>query len=470
MASTTKQMNITAGNAQATVNATVNDSMPAIPCPDPAGYRYVGARYVPLFADPLQWSSANTYEPLTIVVNEGNSYTSRTYVPVGIDISNTDYWALTGNYNAQVEQYRQEVQAFDDRISEAQENATAALNPRSLTNGRNIVVLGDSFCDPSYFANVWPVILENDYGYTVHNYAVRGAGFVTKSGIGSSTIVTQAIDASSDDEYDHNLIQDVIIYAGYNDFINNSVDVDTAIANAETAVSTVRTSFPNATIKLFTITMGQYSGITLDKWQNIIAFQRGIQNIPGIFCKDATCWLARIPRQENVCESDKEFIHPNANGHILLAKWINQGYADPYSFTLNVDDIYGDSLSSNNATINSFNANSNAKLYGDIDENGIGQIIFDSIGSCNASFESNSTVSITLGWKDSASAYFVPMNANAPNLAAANTNTAQMASAFNGTTGLITYVSPQTMAAQNIYWPKIYMNVNMRNHALSQLR
>ena len=88
MTSTTKQMNIKAGNAEATVNAVVNDSMPAIPCPDPAGYRYVGARYVPLFADPLQWNSANTYEPLTIVVNEGNSYTSKTYVPAGIDISN----------------------------------------------------------------------------------------------------------------------------------------------------------------------------------------------------------------------------------------------------------------------------------------------------------------------------------------------------------------------------------------------
>jgi hypothetical protein len=31
-------------------------------------------------------------------------------VPIGIDITNTDYWALTGNYNAQVEAYRQEAQ------------------------------------------------------------------------------------------------------------------------------------------------------------------------------------------------------------------------------------------------------------------------------------------------------------------------------------------------------------------------
>lgn len=79
---------------------------------------YVGARYVPLFADPLQWSNTRTYEPLTIVVNQGNSYTSRQFVPTGIDISNEDFWALTGNYNAQVEQYRQEVAGLKSDLNE----------------------------------------------------------------------------------------------------------------------------------------------------------------------------------------------------------------------------------------------------------------------------------------------------------------------------------------------------------------
>ena len=78
---------------------------------------YIGARYVPLFADPIDWDSTKTYEPLTVVYNQGNSYTSRQYVPAGIDISNDTYWARTGNYNAQIEQYRREVQAFDGRIT-----------------------------------------------------------------------------------------------------------------------------------------------------------------------------------------------------------------------------------------------------------------------------------------------------------------------------------------------------------------
>ena len=63
---------------------------------------------MPLFADPIEWDKTNTYEPLTIVYYQGNSYTSRQSVPAGVDITDTTYWALTGNYNAQIEQYRKE--------------------------------------------------------------------------------------------------------------------------------------------------------------------------------------------------------------------------------------------------------------------------------------------------------------------------------------------------------------------------
>lgn len=71
--------------------------------------KYVGARYVPLFADPAEWNNTKTYEPLTIVLYQGNSYTSKTFVPVGVDINNETYWVETGNFNAQLEAYRQQV-------------------------------------------------------------------------------------------------------------------------------------------------------------------------------------------------------------------------------------------------------------------------------------------------------------------------------------------------------------------------
>lgn len=90
--------------------------------------QYIGARYVPLFAEPAQWDKTKQYEPLTIVLDHGNSYTSRQFVPVGIELTNEAFWALTGNYNAQVEQYRQEVTTYDARIKTAQTTADGAAS------------------------------------------------------------------------------------------------------------------------------------------------------------------------------------------------------------------------------------------------------------------------------------------------------------------------------------------------------
>ena len=153
---------------------------------------YVGARYVPLFADPIEWNDKRTYEPLTIVEHEGNSYTSRQFVPLGIDISNEDFWALTGNYNAQVEQYRQEVEqyrqevlAFDGRITKLEQQDT------------EIAVIGDSFSVYSYSNGavvpngneLWNKV-EASTGYAIRNFAKGGAGWIDHDGT-SNTFQSQ---------------------------------------------------------------------------------------------------------------------------------------------------------------------------------------------------------------------------------------------------------------------------------------
>lgn len=83
---------------------------------------YIGARYVPIFDG--NWDNTKAYEPLMIVQYQGNSYTSKTYVPVGADINDEKYWALTGNYNAQVEQYRQEVLQYENKVDSFDQRIT----------------------------------------------------------------------------------------------------------------------------------------------------------------------------------------------------------------------------------------------------------------------------------------------------------------------------------------------------------
>lgn len=66
--------------------------------------QYIGARYVPKFAEPIDWNSGMEYEALTIVRYNLGFYTSRKNVPAGTLPTDTSYWVLTGNYNEQIQE------------------------------------------------------------------------------------------------------------------------------------------------------------------------------------------------------------------------------------------------------------------------------------------------------------------------------------------------------------------------------
>ena len=53
------------------------------------------------YADPIQWDITKQYEANTIVADpEGNAYISSKPVPVGVALSNTEYWSQIGNFDA----------------------------------------------------------------------------------------------------------------------------------------------------------------------------------------------------------------------------------------------------------------------------------------------------------------------------------------------------------------------------------
>nr|DAQ25453.1 MAG TPA: chromosome segregation ATPase [Caudoviricetes sp.] len=94
---------------------------PPKPCPPPVirpgTSQYIGARYVPMFADPVVWDNERAYEPLTIVVHNGDCYTSKCFVPVGADISNGLYWVKSQDYNYQFDQLKQVVADLSKQVT-----------------------------------------------------------------------------------------------------------------------------------------------------------------------------------------------------------------------------------------------------------------------------------------------------------------------------------------------------------------
>lgn len=180
---------------------------------------YIGARYVPVFANPLEWSDTREYEPLTIVTYQGNSYTSMQYVPTGIEIANTSFWALTGNYNAQIEAYRQEVQAFDGRITQNTEDI-------KQLKARSFGFIGDSFSDPTAGYDWVGTLLPKFLGAPVYNEAYSGAGFIGSTSAQDHTFLKQLESLYAN----HPDLTDIILYGGNNDLSKiNSSELTNAI-------------------------------------------------------------------------------------------------------------------------------------------------------------------------------------------------------------------------------------------------
>lgn len=230
--------------------------------------QYIGARYVPIFANPIEWDNTKEYEPLTIVTHEGNSYTSMQSVPAGIDISNSQFWALTGNFNAQVEQYRTEVEQvkedvvnnttditeLDTKVDQQRVDLTNLINAETsnrtaadenLQNQINaiqpaeekteLVVFGDSWGAGDY--SDWLTKLANDLGLNLHNYCVGSTR--------AENLQNQYVQFKNDTSFDKNKIKYMFLIYGVNDQWTYAVDGSTSYNAIASFITSVNSEIEN---------------------------------------------------------------------------------------------------------------------------------------------------------------------------------------------------------------------------------
>lgn len=283
---------------------------------------YVGARYVPLFADPIEWNDKRTYEPLTIVEHEGNSYTSRQFVPLGIAISNEDFWALTGNYNAQVEQYRQEVLAFDGRITKNTNDIakntkdiaavkTVADNLESHV-GTEFIVIGDSWSDTDPSTTIyikWPITFQKYTRMNIHNYARNGASVVgsTPDPGQSGNFLGQVNKAIADTSFDHSRVGLIVIMGGVNDYRSGRTYSEVAEAWSG-HIASLTAAFPKARIVSF---LNYQIFLSRDEWNWTNLAKRIIRERSGCPVHSMIGWVSG-----SQFIADK--VHPNDAGYRQL--------------------------------------------------------------------------------------------------------------------------------------------------------
>lgn len=70
--------------------------------------QYIGRRYVPKLCGNWDNTLNTEYESLSVVYYKGMTYTSKKDVPIGIDLTNEEYWMKSADYNEQLAVYRDE--------------------------------------------------------------------------------------------------------------------------------------------------------------------------------------------------------------------------------------------------------------------------------------------------------------------------------------------------------------------------
>ncbi len=85
--------------------------------------KYIGARYTPKFMG--AWDAQAVYAALSVVYANEQSYVSRKTVPAGTELSNTEYWVKSADWNAQVAEYNRNVENYNKNVVEYNKNVVA---------------------------------------------------------------------------------------------------------------------------------------------------------------------------------------------------------------------------------------------------------------------------------------------------------------------------------------------------------
>ena len=230
--------------------------------------QYVGARYVPKFASPVEWAADTSYEALTIVTFNNASYTSKVPVPptVGNPANNPQYWALTGNYNAQVEQYRVEAENAKQTAQNVQDNLNNEITTREETDNtlqtninkakkRTFILIGDSL-GLGYVSSTgksgrgwikWFQDLYPQFNFIVGPYEGNGLmGFTT--GIDGNAFYNALFNVVMPTGIEKTDVTDIVVLGGTNDYFNGNWN--NIYANISAFCDYARVNFPYATVRV----------------------------------------------------------------------------------------------------------------------------------------------------------------------------------------------------------------------------
>ena len=282
---------------------------------------YVGARYVPLLVGDWDTTKQTEYEPLTVVQYQGNSYTSRTYVPKNIDITNTEYWVVTGNYNAQVEAYRKEV----EDVKSEYDGILDITNQTKMLVDRTFIFISDSYGEIRentswILETVSRLNLEQNKYYQAYK---GGYGFAPAySGGENATFLNLLKDLTVSDP---NAITDIVVGGGFNDAKQTTEKLMSAI---QEFCAYAKQTYPNSKIWIAGIGWsfnGEFIA-DLNYGNYLVAYKNNALGAIYMSGSDYVMhnkdlFLSEDPGQYKLFLG-MQYVHPNAKGSLQIASAI----------------------------------------------------------------------------------------------------------------------------------------------------
>lgn len=257
--------------------------------------QYIGARYVPKFyqgSNGTEWNTNTAYEALTIVTYLNNSYTSIKPVPasIGNPKDNSDFWAATGNFNAQLQQLQNDV------------------NEIKINLNRRYIVLCDSYGLALNQSNI-NFYEESFYVLGITNYQgfnSSGCGFI---GDGTNTFLKLLSD-NLQKIPEKNTVTDIIVFGGANDqgsvlTVPQAIGIFTKFA---------KSYFPNATVYVGCISKNLNPAAIANLNNTILAYKTApIYNTNYI--NNTEFIMSRYT------DFNSDLVHPTYNGITKMSKY-----------------------------------------------------------------------------------------------------------------------------------------------------
>lgn len=280
--------------------------------------QYIGARYVPKFVG--VWNINTSYEPLSIVQDaNGNSYTSKQKVPAGIQLSNTTYWIMTANLNAQIEQLSDEIDAIQEDVNN---NATDIAALRGVVRvGKNIVFIGDSWTygtGATLATRKFSSVCAAKLGLTEYNYGRGQAGFTVANNTFISLVEEANTQMTAAEKANTSF---VVILGGVNDIRNMGSTTESDYANAVAAcVARAVAVFPNAVIVLAQATQKRFTTASYIQWTWIDSADRLVMERLTTNRVKILHHIGKVLFGTSYYLDDE--LHPNAAGHQMLGGFL----------------------------------------------------------------------------------------------------------------------------------------------------